>query len=34
LARILPLVSAIAVFLMVYVIMPRNTKVVRGWLFR
>lgn len=28
------LVSAIAVFLMVYVIMPRYTKLVRRWLYR
>lgn len=27
-------VSGIAVFLMVYVIMPRYTKLVRGWLYR
>lgn len=28
------LVSAVAVFLMVYVIMPRYTRLVRGWLYR
>jgi uncharacterized protein len=27
-------VSAVAVFLMVYVIMPRYTRLVRGWLYR
>lgn len=28
------IVSALAVFLMVYLIMPRYTRLVRGWLFR
>ena len=28
------IVSAVAVFLMVYVIMPRYTRLVRRWLFR
>jgi uncharacterized protein len=27
-------VAAVAVFLMVYVIMPRYTRLVRGWLYR
>jgi antibiotic biosynthesis monooxygenase (ABM) superfamily enzyme len=28
------IVSAVAVFLMVYLIMPRYTRLVRRWLFR